>query len=182
MLLFLAPLAASIPLAALAAILFVVAWNMSDVRHFVSILQQAPTADRVILLLTFLLTVFADLVVAVNVGVILAMLQFLRRMSESVETQPMEAEALQAAIQKRGLAELPPGLMVYEITGPMFFGAVENFERALLQTHSDPKSLILRLHDVPFMDITGLQILHEVIGKLGKRGVRVLLCEASGRC
>ncbi|MEO6408075.1 MAG: SulP family inorganic anion transporter [Variovorax sp.] len=180
-LLFLAPLAASIPLAALAAILFVVAWNMSDVKHFGHILQQAPTADRVILLTTFLLTVFADLVVAVNVGVILAMLQFLRRMSESVETQPIDAQDLQQVLQKNGLDGLPAGVMIYEIRGPMFFGAVESFERALLQTHTDPSALILRLHDVPFMDITGLQTLHEVIGKLRKRGVRVLLCEANAR-
>jgi len=178
-LLFLAPLASSIPLAALAAILFVVAWNMSDVKHVVLILKQAPMADRMILLITFFLTVFADLVVAVNVGVILAILQFLRRMSEAVETQPMNAQALQVVLERHGLAELPPGVMVYEITGPMFFGAVENFERALLQTHTDPKSLILRLHGVPFMDITGLQTLHEVIGKLRRRGIRVLLCEAN---
>ncbi|MDQ2778598.1 MAG: SulP family inorganic anion transporter [Pseudomonadota bacterium] len=180
-LLFLAPLAASIPLAALAAILFVVAWNMSDVKHFGHILQQAPTADRVILLITFLLTVFADLVVAVNVGVILAMLQFLRRMSESVETQPIDAQDLQQVLHRNGLAEVPAGVMIYEISGPMFFGAVENFERALLQTHTDPKVLILRLHDVPFMDITGLHTLQAVIGKLRQRGVRVLLCEANAK-
>lgn len=180
-LLFLAPLASSIPLAALAAILFVVAWNMSDVGHFARILKEAPWADRAILFITFALTVFADLVVAVNVGVILAILQFMRRMSESVETQPTDRHALQSALQRRGLTELPPGVLVYEITGPMFFGAVESFERALLQTHSDPKSLILRLHLVPFMDITGLQTLREVVGKLGKRGMRVVLCEANER-
>ncbi len=180
-LLFLAPLAASIPLAALAAILFVVAWNMSDMRHFGHILQRAPTADRVILLITFLLTVFADLVLAVNVGVILAMLQFMRRMSESVATQPVDSQDLQQVLQASGLAGLPTGVMVYEISGPMFFGAVENFERALLQTHTDPGTLILRLHAVPFMDITGLQTLQAVIGKLRQRGVRVLLCEANAR-
>jgi sulfate permease, SulP family len=63
----------------------------------------------------------------------------------------------------------------------MFFGAVENFERVLLQTHTDPQTLILRLHRVPFMDITGIQTLEEVIGELRKRGVRVLLCEANER-
>ncbi|MGP1665658.1 MAG: SulP family inorganic anion transporter, partial [Rhodanobacter sp.] len=180
-LLFLAPLASSIPLAALAAILFVVAWNMSDVKHFSHILSRAPTADRVILVITFLLTVFADLVVAVNVGVILAMLQFLRRMSEVVETQQVDTQVLQTELAQHGVDHLPPGTVVYEIDGPMFFGAVENFERALLQTHTDPKTLIIRLRRVPFIDITGIQMLEEVTGKLRMRGVKVVLCEANER-
>jgi len=180
-LLFLAPLASSIPLAALAAILFVVAWNMSEAKHFAHILKTAPGADRAILMITFLLTVFADLVVAVNVGVILAILHFLRRMAEVVETQPVDAQELQAELKQHGMEQLPPGLMVYEIAGPMFFGAVENFERALLQTHADPKVLIIRLRRVPFMDITGIQTLEEVIEKLRKRGVKVWLCEANAR-
>ena len=177
----LAPLASSIPLAALAAILFVVAWNMSEARHFAYILTKAPMADRAILVITFLLTVFADLVVAVNVGVILAVLQFLRRMSESVATQQVDEKALKEELAERGLSALPLGLLVYEIAGPMFFGAVEKFERSLLQTHTDPAILIIRLRDVPFMDITGIQTLAEVIGKLHERGVRVLLCEANDR-
>jgi sulfate permease, SulP family len=180
-LLFLAPLAANIPLAALAAILFVVAWNMSDARHFAHILGKAPTADRVILVITFGLTVLADLVVAVNVGVILATLQFLRRMAEAVETQRVETADLQAELSMHGLRALPPGTLVYEIAGPMFFGAVENFERVLLETHVDVKTLIIRLRRVPFMDITGIQTLEEVAGKLRKRGVNVVLCEANER-
>ncbi|WP_119353657.1 SulP family inorganic anion transporter [Azohydromonas sediminis] len=180
-LLFLAPLAASVPLAALAAILFVVAWNMSEVKHFAHILKTAPTADRAILVITFLLTVFADLVVAVNVGVILAILHFLRRMAEVVETQPVDAQELAAELKQYGLEHLPSGVMVYEIAGPMFFGAVENFERALMQTHTDPQTLIIRLRRVPFMDITGIQTLDEVTTKLRQRGVRVILCEANAR-
>ena len=179
--LFLAPLASHIPLAALAAILFVVAWNMSETHHFADILKKAPRADRAILVITFLLTVFADLVVAVNVGMILAILHFLRRMAEVVETKEMDTHALQAELTQHGVERLPPGVMVYEIAGPMFFGAVENFERALLQTHTDPKALIIRLRRVPFMDITGIQTLDAVIGKLRKRGIRVMLCEANAR-
>ena len=180
-LLFLAPLASSIPLAALAAILFVVAWNMSEVKHFAHILKKAPSADRAILVITFGLTVFADLVVAVNIGVILAILQFLRRMSEAVETQPVHAAQLKGELGELGLSELPQGVIVYEIAGPIFFAAVENFQRVLLQTHTDPKALIIRLRHVPFMDITGLQTLEEVIRELHQRGVRVLLCEANNR-
>ncbi len=174
---FLAPLAANVPLAALAAILFVVAYNMSEIRHFARMVRRAPRADVAILLITFVLTVLTDLVVAVNIGVILATLHFLRRMSLSVEVAQLGEQELRRETQ----TPLPPGVLVYAIEGPFFFGAVENFERALIQTHTDPKILLIRLSRVPFMDITGLQTLEEIIGKLRKRGVTVLLSEANAR-
>lgn len=180
-LLFLAPLAAEIPLAALAAILFVVAYNMSEMKHFAHIVLRAPRADVVILVITFLLTVFADLVIAVNVGVILAVFQFLRRMADTVEVQKLDSHALKMELGEQGLSELPAGVLVFEIDGPFFFGAVENFERALIQTGTDPKILIVRLRRVPFMDITGLQTIEEVFKKLQKRGIRVMMCEANHR-
>jgi SulP family sulfate permease len=180
-LLFLAPLASDIPLAVLAAILFVVAWNMSEVKHFAHLLKTAPIADRLILVITFVLTVFADLVVAVNVGMILAILHFLRRMSDAVETLPVDETELHTELARHGIQHLPTDLLVYEIAGPMFFGAVENFERALVQTQADPKTLIIRLRHVPFMDITGIQVLEEVMQKLRLRGIRVMLCEANAR-
>jgi SulP family sulfate permease len=180
-LLFLAPLAASIPLAALSAILFVVAWNMSDAKHVAKTLRTSPLADRLILLITFVLTVFVDLVVAVNVGVILAILQFLRRMAETTEAQPVNARALKADLAELGLADLPHDIQVYEIAGPLFFAAIENFKRALLDARRCPRVLIIRLDRVPFMDITGIQTLEQVIRDLRKRGVSVLLCEANAR-
>jgi sulfate permease, SulP family len=180
-LLLLAPLAAHVPLATLAAILFVVAWNMSDVRQFARMARKAPVADRYILIITFLLTLFADLVVAVNVGVILAILHFLRRMSETVETQPVDAHTLTTELKALGLGELPTGIVVYEVAGPMFFGVVEKFERALLETHTLPRVLILRLDRVPFIDITGIQTLELVLRELRKKHIAVLLCEASPR-
>lgn len=179
--LFLAPLAANIPLAALAAILFVVAWNMSEMKHFANMVRRAPRADVAILIITFLLTVFADLVVAVNIGVILAILQFMRRMAASVEVLQLGEQELKLELLNQGLFDLPEGLLVYEIDGPFFFGAVENFEQALLQTHTEPHILILRLRRVPFMDITGLQLLEKVIKELKARGVVVMLCEANDR-
>jgi SulP family sulfate permease len=178
--LFLAPLAVHVPLAALAAILFVVAWNMSEARHFVRMVRRAPAADVVILLVTFALTVFVDLVVAVNIGVILATLHFLRRMASSVEVQEQTAEQLQEEFGHRGLT-FPPGVLVYRVEGPFFFGAVENFERALASTHTDPRVVILRLRWVPFIDITGLQTLEEVIKDLQRRKVRVMLTGANER-
>ncbi len=180
-LMFLAPLASGIPLAVLAAILFVVAWNMSELPRCVQILKTAPIADRVILVITFLLTVFADLVVAVNVGVILAILHFLRRMSDAVETQPADPHSLARELAQHGITELPDGVMVFEIAGPMFFGAVDNFEHALAGTHTDPKVLVIRLRQVPFMDMTGIQALQDASHKLGKRGVSVIFCEGNER-
>jgi SulP family sulfate permease len=180
-LLILTPLAASIPLAALAAILFVVSWNMSDVGRFRSVMRTAPVADRWILSITFLLTVFADLIVAVNVGVILAVLQFIRRMSETVDTQPVDGPTLEAELAALGLTALPPDVQVYEVTGPMFFGAIENIKRPLLEIRPYPKTLIIRLDRVPFMDISGIQMLDETIHLLRKQGVAVTLCEANPR-
>lgn len=180
-LLVLAPLASSIPLAALAAILFVVAWNMSELHRFGRVLTRAPYADRAILVVTFLLTVFVDLVVAVNVGVILAILHFLRRMAAAVELRQLDQVSVQPELASQGLGALPAGTLLYEINGPMFFGAVDNFERVLRDTATDPKVLIMRLQRVPFMDVTGLQCLEDAITGLQKRGVRVLLCEANER-
>ena len=180
-LLVLAPLATSVPLAALAAILFVVAWNMADARHFVQMARRAPRADVAILLVTFGLTVFADLVVAVNIGVILATLHFLNRMSSSVEVRQATGDELQQEITSLGLGQLPPDVLVYSVEGPFFFGAVENFERALAGTHTDPRILIIRLRWVPFMDITGLQTLEDAIRDLHRRGVRVILSGANER-
>ncbi len=177
----LAPLAVHVPLATLAAILFIVAWNMSEVRHFVKMIRRAPRADVVILLVTFVLTVFADLVVAVNIGVVLATLHFLRRMASSVEVQQVTEQQLHQEFAHQGFTRLPPGVLVYSVEGPFFFGAVENFERALATTHTDPRVLIVQMRRVPFVDITGLQTLEEVILDLHRRGVRVMLTGANER-
>jgi SulP family sulfate permease len=177
----LAPLAVNIPLAALAAILFVVAYHMSEIKHFISMTKRAPKADVAILIITFLLTIFTDLVVAVNIGVILATLHFLRRMAASVEVQQLTEEDLGADLAAQGMSKLPPGMLAYSIEGPFFFGAVENFVRALAMQKNDPHVMVLRLRRVPFIDMTGLQALEEVIEKVQKRGVRVMLCEANER-
>ncbi|HEY5761483.1 MAG TPA: SulP family inorganic anion transporter [Steroidobacter sp.] len=176
----LAPLAVHIPLAALAAILFVVAWNMSEASHVVKMVRRAPPADVIVLLVTFGLTVFVDLVVAVNIGVIVATLHFLRRMASSVEVQQQTHQDLSREFAHRGVS-FPPGVLAFAVEGPFFFGAVENFERALASTGADPEVLIIRLRWVPFMDITGLQTLEEVIRDLQRRKVRVMLTGANER-
>jgi SulP family sulfate permease len=175
----LAPLVTDVPLAALAAILFIVAYNMAELRHVARMVRRAPRADAAILVITFLLTVFVDLIVAVNIGVILATLQFVRRMASSVEVLQQTTTDFALELAELGLKQLPAGVLVYAIEGPFFFGAVEKFEHALLATHSEPRALVLRLRRVPFIDITGLQTLEEVIDTMQRRGVRVLLCEAN---
>lgn len=177
----LAPLAVNVPLAALAAILFVVAWNMSDARHMVSMIKRAPRADVAVLLVTFLLTVFADLVVAVNVGVILATLNFLRRMSTSVEVHELSHAQIERELREDRDVSVPAGVLVYHIDGPFFFAAVETFERVLERAGADPKVLVVRMTDMPFTDMTGLLTLQEAIRHLQERGVRVILCEANER-
>ncbi|QNM98418.1 SulP family inorganic anion transporter [Chitinimonas koreensis] len=176
-----APYAAFIPLATLAAILFVVAYNMSELHRFKHVLLHAPRADAAILLITFALTVLVDLVVAVNIGVILAILHFMRRMVESVEVQHMTGTDLKHELAELGWTQLPKGALVYEIAGPLFFGAVGTFEHALLRSLDAQGVLILRLRKVPFIDMTALQSLVDVIQELRDKGVTVLVCEANHR-
>lgn len=168
----LSPLAGEVPLAALAAILFIVAWNMSDVRHFIRMARRAPLADVAILVITFLLTITTDLVIAVNVGVLLATLHFLRRMSASVEITAAPAETIGSASDD---------VMIYAIDGPFFFAAVDNFERALAHSNSEPKVLVVKLLRVPFMDITGIQALETMITGLRQNSVSIVFCEANTR-
>jgi SulP family sulfate permease len=177
----LAPLAIHIPLAVLAAILFVVAWNMSEIPHFWKILRRAPRADVIVLLVTFTLTVFADIVVAVNIGVILATLHFLKRMAGSVEVSESTAADLAPELAALNLVAAPPGVLVYTVQGPVFFAAVEALEHALRGTHTDPKVIIIRLKWVPFIDLTGLQALESAIVNLQRRQVRVILTGANAR-
>lgn len=177
----LAPLAVNIPLATLSAILFVVAWNMSEAGHFVKLIRRAPRADVVILLLTFLLTVFADLVVAVNIGVIVAILHFVKRMAASVEVTANTSQDLSQELREYNLTVLPRDIAVYALDGPFFFAAAESFERVMSSIALPPQILIIRLKWVPFMDITGLQTLEEMVTRFQHQQVNVLLSGANPR-
>ena len=179
--LLLAPLAAYIPLCTLAAILFVVAYNMSDFHHFFSLLKHAPRNDVLVLLITFFLTIFTDLVVAVNVGVILSIFLFVQRMSQSVSIEEHTDKDLQHELKAHGLKLLPKGILVYSINGPFFFGTTELLEQTLLNENIAPEVIIFRLKQVPFMDITGLQTFHEIIKEFQQRKTKVYVCEANQR-
>jgi sulfate permease, SulP family len=173
----LAPLAAHIPLAALAAILFYVAWNMSDVHRFAHVLKTAPRPDVAILLLTFTLTVITDLVVAVNVGVVLASLLFMRRMAQSVSIEEHSEAQVAAGAGLGADFVLPKDTVVYSIDGPFFFGAAENLEKTLRRSQSHVRTIVIRMGRVPFMDTTGLSAMDEIVADFQRAGTRVVLCE-----
>lgn len=174
----LAPLAENIPLSSLAAILFVVAYNMSDMPHFKYMLTHAPRYDVIVLLTTFLLTVLTNLVIAVNVGVIVAILFFIHRMSQAVTIDEELPDAIHEELNDSDFV-LPSDVMIYSIQGPFFFGAAEKIEQTLAVIHSDPQIIVFRLKNVPFMDMTGLQTFYEIIKAFHHRGVHVYLCEAN---
>lgn len=166
-----APLAANIPLAALAAILFQVAWNMSDPKRCVSMIRRAPRADNALFLITFFLTVLVDLVVAVNIGVILATLHFLGQMAKAVEVKKGEHSS--------DAEHLPEDVQMFVVNGPFFFGAMEKFEQTLSDINTQPRAVILRMRWVPYIDMTGILTLERVIGDFQKRGIRVMVSGAN---
>jgi SulP family sulfate permease len=173
--LLLAPLASTIPLCCLSAVLFVVAWNMSELPHVARLMRTAPKTDVAVLLLTFLLTVFVDLVVAVNVGVIVAALLFMRRMADAVSVeQHVDTTATSYDI----LGPKPDsGVVIYSIEGPLFFGAAEKLERTLAHIQRPATTLILRMGSVPFIDATGIHALEEMVRDFKRHGASVLLVE-----
>ncbi|MGZ8270808.1 MAG: SulP family inorganic anion transporter [Methylophilus sp.] len=173
----LAPLASHIPLCALSAILFVVAYNMSELHRFSHMVFTAPKSDVAVLLITFLLTVFGDLVIAVNIGVLLACLLFMKRMSETVL---VEAQAHETLIAETGNTDfkLPPNTVIFSIDGPFFFGAAQHLESALESAHKRADMLVLRLGKVPFIDATGMQSLWDLLDACKRHHTRLILSEA----
>jgi sulfate permease, SulP family len=183
LMLLLAPYASRIPLAVLAAILVMVAWNMAEIDHFKSIFR-APRADRIVLLTTFGLTVLTDLTKGVGVGMVLAALLFMKRMTEVTGVGSM----LRAEVEESGdeFADLsdpnsmnrrqtPPGVEVYEINGPFFFGVADRLKDTLKSLERPPKVFILRMRRVPAIDATGMHALDEFYDKCRKQGTRLLL-------
>ncbi len=171
-----APMAAHIPLSALSAILFVVAYNMSEMHRFSHMAQTAPKADIAVLLITFILTVFSDLVVAVNIGVMLAALLFMKRMSEAVSIQQQTHAELVQETNNNSFV-LPSNVAVYAMEGPFFFGAAESLMSALQHVHSHADVLVLRMGQVPIIDATGLQTLWNLIDTCERNNARLMLCE-----
>jgi SulP family sulfate permease len=169
-------------MATLAAILVIVAYHMSEWRTFRTELRS-PKSDVAVLLTTFILTVLVDLTVAIEVGIVLAALLFMRRMAEvtnvSVITREFDDEGdLYStdvnAVRRRAI---PAGVEVYEINGPFFFGAAEQFKDTLGRVARKPKVLIIRMRNVPAIDSTGIRALADVVRRTRKDGTLVLLSD-----
>jgi len=169
-LLVLAPYAAYVPLASLAAILMVIAWNMSEV-HKMRHLMHAPLGDRILLISTFGLTVAVDLTVAIAVGVVLAAVIFMHRMAEAARVDLVEDEDGDDT-----RAGLPAGVEVFDVSGPLFFGAAARLSDVLDQMGQLPRVFILRMEDVPLIDATGAGAIAAFVRRCTGGGTRVILC------
>ncbi|MCB6972798.1 MULTISPECIES: SulP family inorganic anion transporter [Butyricimonas] len=169
--------ASLIPMSCLAGILIVVSYNMSEWRSFRSILR-ASVFDVVILLVTFFLTVLVDLTVAIEIGVVLAALLFMKRMADNAPKEITGATNLDQDISEN-YKDLPKGLGIYEISGPFFFGSAKTYCETIRNLGVNYSVLIIRMRHVPFVDSTGLKNLRETILQLTKENTRIVLSGVS---
>ena len=176
----LAPLMSYVPLATLAALLVVVAWNMAEIESFRH-LMTGPLGDRVVLLLTFVLTVVFDLTVAIEVGIVLASFLFMHRMSEVValesnvsliEEDRADTDHPDEPDQR---AQLPPGVEAFQISGPLFFAVANRLDDVLGLFPSPPRVFILRMRLVPLIDASGVTALKQMIERCRRNGTKVIL-------
>jgi len=166
--LLLAPVLNYLPMASLAALLLVVAWNMSEAKHFLHAVRVAPRSDVVVLLTCFGLTVVFDMVISVTVGVLLAALLFMRRMAEVSNVRLVD----QHPIAKQGM---PRSVLIYEVAGPLFFGAAQKAMSALQRVPAGIEVVVLDLSSVPVIDVTGLVSLESAVSRLHQLGIRIVL-------
>lgn len=170
-LLFLMPYAALIPMPTIAAILFVVAYNMSEWRKFVSIAKSAPVSDTAVMVITFVLTVVFDLVVAIEVGMIMAAILFMKRMSDKTEVSRWHSDDVDK--DSIEFKTVPSGVRVYEVTGPLFFGSADKILD--IKFKEDTTCLILRMRSVNSLDATAMGALESLRKKCEKNSVRLIL-------
>lgn len=175
-LLFLMPYAGLIPMPCIAAILFMVAYNMSEWKKFVSVVKSAPKSDIIVLVVTFLLTVIFDLVIAIEVGMILAAMLFMKRMSEEsgVESWKYDEDA-----DSLDLKVVPKNVRVYEVSGPMFFGACDKILDIKLKDYT--KCLVLRMRAVPAIDASAMSSLMMIYKKCKENGVELVFSHVNSQ-
>ncbi|MDT4840422.1 C4-dicarboxylic acid transporter DauA [compost metagenome] len=173
--LLLAPLFSYLPMAALAALLLMVAWNMSEARHVAHTLRIAPRNDVVVLLVCLVLTVLFDMVLAVGVGLLLAAGLFIKRMSDLTDTEPLPRHFHEA------LQELPEHVLVYAIRGPLFFGAAEKALSVLRRFNPEVKVVIVEMSAVPMLDMTALAALENLLHDYNHQGKGLVLVGTSPR-
>ncbi len=170
-----APYAKLIPMSCLAGILIVVAYHMSEWKQFRSILK-GNRMDIIILLTTFFLTVLFDLVIAIEIGIVLSSFMFMKRMSESVNIQDFSSDDKNGEhLFEEELLDIPKGVILYEINGPLFFGAARQFQETVTNTHFEPKIIIIRMRYVPLIDATGYQSIKEIIKSFKMRKIKVII-------
>ena len=167
------PYAALIPMPTIAAILFVVAYNMSEWKKFLYLCKTAPKSDIIVLVTTFFLTVIFDLVIAIEVGMILASLLFMKRMSEETQVQGWKYIDDENDPDRLNLRKVPEKTRVYEITGPLFFGATDKILRISLL--EEDQVLILRMRAVNAIDASAMNSLEELEQNCRKKGIRLIL-------
>lgn len=172
-----APLAGRIPLACLAGILVVVAYNMSEWRSFISALK-GHRYDAVVLLATFVITVVFDLVLAIEVGMVLAAFLFMKRMSEITDLRPVLTEGPDA---EEAEVMVPAGVRVFDVSGPLFFGAAQKFQDVLTEINDRQRVVIIRLRHVPMIDATGMHRMSHIIHQLERQRKRVFLTDVDPR-
>ncbi|HZY35153.1 MAG TPA: SulP family inorganic anion transporter [Mucilaginibacter sp.] len=176
--LFVGQWAALIPMATLGGILVIVAWNMSEVNSFLFVLKGSKS-DATVLLATFFLTVFVDLTVAIEIGMILAAFLFMRKMMQTSSVQQANPLPEDKADDAPDAHALPEGIDVFEINGPLFFGAAYKFRDTMKLIESPAKVLIIRMDHVPVIDATGIRVLKDVYDELNKKGSKMILSEIS---
>lgn len=165
------PYAGHIPMPCIAAILFQVAYNMSGWHTVIEVLKHSPKSDAAVLIVTFLLTVIFDLVVAIVVGLSLACLLFMKRMADVTEIK--EWEYIEDTGDDQGrMKPVPPHVMVYELTGPIFFGAADKIPH--IERNTGRKVLILRMRAVPAMDITAINSMHRLYDECKSKGIQMV--------
>src|SRR5450432_2631828 len=176
--LFVGKWASLIPMATLAGILVVIAYNMSEWENFISVLK-GPRSDVAVLLTTFFLTVIIDLTVAIEIGMVLAVFLFMRKMIKfsnvSVLTSQIDDQSDETDKGAISNYEIPKDVEVFEIKGPLFFGAAYKFKDSIRFIERTPKVLIIRMHLVPIIDATGIHVLEEVIKETYKNGTKIIL-------
>jgi SulP family sulfate permease len=168
-----APLAGRIPLAGLAGILVVVAYNMSEWRGFVSALK-GHRYDALVLVVTFLLTVVFDLVLAIEVGMVLAAFLFMKRMSDITDLKPVLTEG---GAKEEGEIVVPPGVRVFDVSGPLFFGAAQKFQDVLSEINDRQRIIIIRLRHVPMVDATGMHRIGHIVQQLERQRKQVIVTD-----
>jgi len=181
-LLFIGKWAGLIPMATLAAVLVVVAYNMSEWREFTHLLKS-PRGDVAVLLVTFLLTVFVELTVAIQVGILLAAFVFLQKMSKETQVNLITSNLQdEDEFESRDISkiQIPPGVEVFEVYGSLFFGAVAQFRESIRVVGKKPKVIILRMRNVGTIDASGVHILEELVEE-GRREGYILVLSAVSR-